>query len=163
MEREHTLTYTSAQLRHGVLLSFAKLFGIWFPVLLVALAIWVVNRIAHGDRSWLIGAIGAVVAFAVALLSSALVVHLRRAGASARELAGADVRVVLSDEWLQFRLPRGESKIAWTEVSNVVVDDRIVLLQFRRGGYTSIPVGSLDKESIAFIRECVRSAGGVAE
>jgi hypothetical protein len=160
MQRQYSITYTEALLKTAVYRYFQVILGLWFPLLLVAVGAIVIYLAWMGERSWKVGAIGALVFVITVIIGTLFVDCLRRAKASAVELAQAKVELGIGNEGLSFQSPLGTAQIPWRKIKGFHDFGRIILLQFRQGGYSSIPVASLDPEGIEAIKTNIRQAGG---
>jgi hypothetical protein len=160
MQRQYLITYTEGLLKTAVCRYFQLILGLWFPLLLVVVGAVVIYLTWMGDRSWRVGAVGALVFVITVIIGAFFVDCLRRAKASAVELAQAKVELGIGDEGLSFQSPLGSAKIPWSKIKGFHDFGEIILLQFRQGGYSSIPVASLDPEGIEAIKTCIRQAGG---
>lgn len=134
--------------------------GLWFPLVLLGLVIYLVWMVWLGDRSWLTGVLAGVVLLSTLLVVALLFAHLRRAASNTRYLAGSSVVLTLADTGLGFSSRLGDGTIPWARIESVRDHGELLLLRFRDGGYTHIPTEALDQDGIAELKAEVRSAGG---
>lgn len=160
MPLEYAINYTPKLLRAATTAYFRIQIGPWFPVVLAFIAGSVGYRAYMGDRSWLVGAGGAFVVLIVVILGGLVVTYLQRANRIAQELEGESVALRVDADKIEFESVLGHAKIPWAKVLQVHSRSDFVLLQFRGGGFLSIPADALDSKGIDAIKASVIEAGG---
>ena len=160
MNLRYSLTYTPQVLRGAVFAYFRKIVGPWFPFVLAALAFYVTYLVYYGDRSWFVGAMAAFVLLVFAIVGSLFISHLRRASARASELTSESVTMLLSEQGLSFQSTLGTAELPWNGIASLVRARNFLLVEFKGGGYSSIPLGSVDAEGVEYLHNMVISSGG---
>ena len=160
MSLHYSLVYTPQILRGAVFAYFRKIVGLWFPILLVMLACFVAYQLNDGDRSWLVGALAALVLLVTAIVGALLISHLRHANARARELASEGVSLLLSEYGLQFQSTLGSAELPWNRIASIVRVRDFLLVEFKGGGYSSIPLASVDAQGVEYLHRMVLNIGG---
>lgn len=156
------MVYQPGLLAKGVWLYFYEIVGIWFPVVLCGLACFVIWQVLDGNRSWVVGAVGAFVALVVLIVGALLVVHLRRAGSNTRALGSSTVMLSVGADGLGFSSVLGNATIPWSRVEAIRSYRGLYLLRFQGGGYSAIPASGLGVEFVNEIRERIsQSSRGV--
>jgi len=158
MNRQYSLAYSPRLLRKGVWLYFGQVVGVWFPMVLAALAAFVAWHVVNGERSWFVGAIGAFVALVVLLIVTLVVVHLRNANANARTLDGSPVILTVAEEGLGFSSKLGTATVPWHRIESIRQYQELYLVRFRGGNYSSLPAEHLDAEAVHEIKARVAAA-----
>lgn len=160
MSLHYSLVYTPQILRGAVFAYFRKIVGLWFPILLVMLACFVAYQFNNGDRSWLVGALAAFVLLVTAIVGALFTSHLRHANARARELASEGVSLLLSEQSLQFQSALGSVELPWSRIASIIRAQDFLLIEFKGGGYSSIPLASVDARGVEYLHNMVLNNGG---
>jgi len=87
MTHKATLHFTESLIREAVLCFWKRTVGWAFPIVMALCAIGLVLLVLSGDRSWVVGVLAAVLAFAIAMSVAIYVVHLRGNGDRSRNRA----------------------------------------------------------------------------
>jgi hypothetical protein len=127
-----------------------------FAVTLAAL----LSLVAGGDRSWLVGAIGAVLGLAVLFGLAMFVVPYRRSLARFEALADGAAELGFDEDGFLTRSALGEQRFDWRWVERVWTYPRFWMVFLRGSNYMLIPTAGLDDVTSAFVRERVEASGG---
>jgi hypothetical protein len=157
---EATLVYDEALVREAV-------FGFWWrSVQRRTLVAWAISAAlvawlwSTGDRSWLVGLLGAALLFSAAMIAA--VYHVHRANAMRRLAdmgaptailtAGADSFTVMSGA--------GSSTLPWSAIREVWQLERCWLLLLSKAQFMTLPLATVPEEMRRFIAARVAAAGG---
>lgn len=155
-----TLQFTEADVRTAVNCYWKRTVGVTFvvaTVFLIAVFLW---RVAGGDRSWIIGALGAFLLLVVVIVATAYIAPYRHALAAFRALDPPEATMTLDDATLSIASSVGSSTVAWSTVKELWRFERVWLLLFSKAQFVTLPVRCLSPEAQAEITERVRSVGG---
>jgi hypothetical protein len=133
----------------GVLFAAATAF-------LSALFIW---RVAQGDRSWVIGLLGAFLLMIISLVAAVYVVHYRYGIAALRAMNPPEAILTLDESTFSMASSLGSSTLPWSAVTELWRFDRIWLLLFSKSQFVTLPVRCVGPEAQSYITEKVRSVG----
>jgi uncharacterized membrane protein len=160
MQHQYQLHYTPKILRAAAVTFFKQLIGPTFPLLLIALASYVLWQFTIGNRSWLVGATAGAILVVVSIMLSLFIGHLKHASKTAAELDKSPTTLTISEVDICFKSSLGTAEIPWSNVKALHHEKEFLLLQFKRGSYTSIPTSSLDDTGVSFIKSTVMNNGG---
>jgi len=155
-----TLQFTEADVRTAVNSYWKRTVGVTFVaaiVFLIAVFLW---RVSGGDRSWIIGALGAFLLLVVVVVAAAYVVPYRQSLAAFRALDPPEATMTLGEATLSIASSVGSSTVAWSAVKELWRFPRVWLLLFSKAQFVTLPVRCLSPEAQALITEKVRSVGG---
>jgi hypothetical protein len=155
-----TLQFTEADVRTAVNCYWKRTVGVTFVaaiVFLIAVFFW---RAAEGDRSWVIGMLGAFLLLVVVVVAAAYVAPYRQSLAAFRALDPPEATMTLDEATLSIASSVGSSTVAWSAVKELWRFDGVWLLLFSKAQFVTLPVRCLSPEAQALISEKVRSAGG---
>ena len=155
-----TLQYTEADVRTAVNCYWKRSIGVTFvaaTLFLIAVFVW---RVAEGDRSWIIGMLGAFLFLIVVIVAAVYIVPDRHAMTAFRAMSPAEATMTLDESTLSFASSVGSSTVAWSVVKELWRFDRVWLLLFSKAQFVTLPVRCLRPEVQAHITEKVRSVGG---
>ena len=113
-----------------------------------------------GDRSWFVGAMGAVLVLGLVFLAALYFVHLRSSLGRFHRMKTKEATLRADSEKLTLASDVGASELHWSAVSDVWRFEKFWLLFFSRSQFVTLPVADLDARAQDFIVDRVRSNGG---
>ena len=160
MEYQAKLQYDSALLREA-------LFGFWWRTvtgrLLVALTVSLFGFVycwVNGDRSWLIGVLGAVLVSGVGMIMAVYFVHLANMKRKIKNMGTPEATFTASDSSFSVASGAGSSTMPWASVTEVWQFKRCWLLLFSKAQFITVPLSNVPEEMREFILQRVTAAGG---
>jgi hypothetical protein len=160
MLHKATLEYTEPLLRQAVHAFWRRTVGLGFFVSLVLLMCSLTFLIWCGDRSWRVGALGAVLLFGLAFVSLLYLVHLRNTLAKLRAMSSTNAAMALSEASITMSSDLGITTLQWSTVTAVWRYPSFWLLLFSRAQFVTLPLASISAEAQAFIVRRVSETGG---
>jgi hypothetical protein len=115
--------------------------------------------IASGDRSWILGLVGAVVLLMTTVGVALYVVPYRRSLARFERMSSKTVDFSFTESGLKMSSDLGQQEFRWQLIDRVWTYPRIWLL-FVGGTYMTLPAGQLDEETKRFVLEQIKQHGG---
>ena len=115
--------------------------------------------IATGDRSWIVGLVGAVVLFAAIVGVALFLVPYRRSLARFERMSTKTADLSFTESGLQMTSDLGTQEFRWQLVERAWTYPRVWLL-FVSGTYMTLPPRNLDDETKRFILEQIKRHGG---
>lgn len=155
-----TLEYTEPLVRGAVVAFWRRTVGIGCFVALALLACSLAFLLWQGDRSWLVGAIGAVLFFGLGFASLVYFVHLRKALSKFRGMGSPVATMELADASFTISSGLGSTSLQWSAVSEVWRFPSFWLLLFSKAQFVTLPLASVPAEAQEFILSRVSAAGG---
>ena len=131
-----------------------------FLACIAVLLIFLIDGLASGDRSMLLGFAAAVVAFASFIVVRSVLGLQARASRLHKRLGGAPVVLVADDTKLRFSSSMDSFEIVASDISQLRRHGEFLLLIYREGGYSTLPLADLGPEGAAWIESFVGRAGG---
>lgn len=156
-----TVRYDEAMVLAGVDLflrrSVWRQTGLLFAIILGASSLVLIYAVMRGDRSWMIGLMGACILF---IAISFLV--LRRAWRSQaverlRRMGEPVATFTLTDEAISVTSGIGSSSTPWRFIVDVWETQRFWLLFQAPNQFFTLPTAGVPDEALAFVREQVRA------
>lgn len=154
------LHYTEALVRSAIAAFWWRTVGWKFVIAALAVAGSVGYLLLAGDRSWFVGALGAVLGLALVLVTALYLVHLRGSLGRFGRMKAKEATLVAESDKLVLSSDVGSSELQWSTVGDVWRFERFWLLFFSRAQFVTLPVADLDAGTQEFIVERVRSHGG---
>ena len=111
--REYTLKYSPQLLRSAAIAFVRRFVDVWFLILLAGLGLFAAYRVSVGDHSWRVGAAGVAFLVITTIMAALLVANIRHARATARELSGGPVKLIISEQGLGFQSVLGNADMPW--------------------------------------------------
>lgn len=160
MDRVVRLHYSESLLRAAVFAFWRRSVGVGFLVALgVVFAAWVF-LLWQGDRSWVVGLLGAVLGFGGVFVVLVYFVHLRRAIAKFRAMGAPTATWSMDDASFTLASGLGSTTLAWSSIVEVWRFPEFWLAFFSRAQFVTLPVAGLPEDVKAFILDRVAAAGG---
>lgn len=154
------LHYSESLVRSAVAAFWWRTVGLKFVLAFVVLTGGVGYLLLAGDRSWIVGALGAALGFGLALVTAIYVVHLRGSLQRFRRMKAKEATLVAGSDTLLLASDVGSSELRWSAVADVWRFERFWLLFFSRAQFVTLPLADLDASAQEFIAERVRNHGG---
>lgn len=115
--------------------------------------------IVSGDRSWIVGLVGAVVLLMASVGVALYVVPYRRSLARFERMSSKTIDMSFTESGLRMSSDLGQQEFRWPLVDRVWTYPRVWLL-FVGGTYMTLPTKSLDEETKRFVLEQINQHGG---
>lgn len=154
------LDYTEPLLRAAVLAFWRRTLGAGFVAAFVLILGALVFLLWRGDRSWVVGLLGAGLGFAVVIAGGVYVVHLRNALAKFRAMGAPTATFSMDDASFSLASDLGSTTLAWSAITEVWRFPRFWLVFFSRAQFVTLPVANLAADAQAFVLERIGAAGG---
>ena len=151
MKKEFKLIYTQSILRRALNRYFSKLIGPLFPILYFFISIFTIYRIISGDKSWMVGALAAVIIITAFIMTFSYIHSLKRVKETFISLQSGDCIFSITEFGISYSSPLGTAEIPWKRFISAKNYDDFILLDMGISGYTSIPVESIDTETINYL------------
>jgi hypothetical protein len=160
MQYEARLNYDMSILREA-------LHGYWWrtvtPRLLLAVVVSIVLLIylwLSGDRSWSIGAAGAIVVVGVGMIVAVYFVHSANMKRKLKDMGTPEATFSVTESSFIVASGAGSATIPWSSVTDILKLKRCWLLSFSKAQFITVPLAGVSEEMRAFILRCVAAAGG---
>jgi hypothetical protein len=154
------LRYSVVTVRRAVWHYWWRSIGVRYLLAILLIAASFSYGVAHGDRSWLLGALGAVLALAISFAAALYLVHIRAAVKRFDRLENACASIGLTDTRVRLESKAGSSEVGWEMVREVWRFPTIWLLVFSPAHFVTLPLADLDPEAQEMILTNVRRRGG---
>ncbi|MFC4310355.1 YcxB family protein [Steroidobacter flavus] len=160
MEHQAKLQYDASLLREA-------LFGFWWRAitgrLLLALVVCIASFAyfwANGDRSWIVGAFGALLLFSVGMIVAVYFVHSANMNRKLKDMGTPEAIFTASETSFSVVSGAGSSTIPWSSITDVWKLERCWLLLFSKAQFITVPLADVPEEMRAFILQRISAAGG---
>lgn len=153
------LQYSEALIRRVLLKWWARAVGPWLLVGLAAFGAPLLFGLVQGDRSWRVGALGAVIAVLLVLAQQVHRAHLRHSLARLRLLDDGRITLDVSDESLTFRSAAGTMLVRWQNLQEVRVEADYWLLLRAPNDFSTLPTRNIEPALQAALLDRFRAAG----
>jgi YcxB-like protein len=157
---EIKLHYTEPLVRRAVKAFWLRDTG-WhgFAALLLGLVL-LVYSVAAGDRSWLVGVFGSVLAMGVLFSALRYLGHYRASVGRFRSMHSPEATLEVGDEKFRITSDVGSSEMRWDTVTKIWRFPEFWLMFFSRAQFVTLPLADLDGEAREVILGRVKSHGG---
>jgi hypothetical protein len=163
MNHETTLEYSVPLLREAVAGFWRRSGGLGMPIALLICTGVLVVLLAQGDRSWVVGALGAVVAFSTAFLVAIYIVHYRNALQKLRDMGSPRATFKASVDSFTVSSAVATSTVPWSSVTRIWKLRNCWLLLFSKAQFMTLPLASVSQDLQSFVVERVAAAGGTID
>jgi hypothetical protein len=160
MEEYAKVTYSAAIIRRAVRHFWWRTAG-WKMLAASALATSsLILLLLAGDRSWLVGASGAISVVSLAFLAAFYVIRYRRGIERLTAMGDPTAELVASQTTFTIRSRAGSADLYWSSIIAIRRFPEVWLLMVSRRQYITLPTGQLAPDFLALMEERVRSSGG---
>jgi YcxB-like protein len=146
MNNAHTLKYERDLVTKAVRSFFLRKLGVGYFIALLLLLGYLIYDLAAGDRSWLVGTMGAVIGFGILVPLAAMIGHIRLGLRKLAEMPDATATMTITDSGLVVRSAIGSSEITWRTITEVWQYPDYWLLLSGRHFLMTLPLIELSEE-----------------
>ncbi|MFO1413898.1 MAG: YcxB family protein [Burkholderiales bacterium] len=157
---EATLVFSEALLRSAVVAFWRRSIGAGFAVALVVMTACLAFLLATGDRSWLVGALGTVLALALVFVVALYVVQYRGTMRRFRAMGRPTAVFRADDASFSIASDVGTGTYPWSVVRELWRFRDVWLLLYSPAQFSTLPVACLPSDLQAYVVQRVRAAGG---
>ena len=126
----------------------------------VLVVLGLADMIASGDRSWLVGVLGALVVAAATVGVATFVVPYRRSLDKFERMPSRTAEFIFSEAGVSTSSDIGRSELSWKLIDRVWIYPRVWMIFLRGGTYMTLPAANLEEGTRAFIVDQVKQHGG---
>jgi hypothetical protein len=155
-----TLEYTEALLRQAVFAFWRRTVGTGFFVATALLVCLLAFDVWHGDRSWMVGALGGFLVFGLGFVLLIYIVHLRNTLARFRRMGAPSASLTLQEASFTMSSGLGSSSLQWASVTEIWRYPSFWLVLFSKAQFVTLPLACVPADAQAFILARVSAAGG---
>ncbi|RYG96027.1 MAG: YcxB family protein [Alphaproteobacteria bacterium] len=160
MEHETTLEYSVPLLREAVAGFWRRSVGMGMLIALAICAGMLGVLLAQGDKSWVVGLLGAVVTLGAAFVVAIYAVHYRNAIQKFRDMGSPRATFRASDNSFTVSSDLATSTVPWSTVTQIWKFKNCWLLLFSKAQFMTLPLASVPQDMQVFVLERVAAAGG---
>lgn len=160
MEHETTLEYSVPLLREAVAGFWRRSVGVGTLIALAVCAGMLGVLLAQGDRSWVVGLLGSVVALGTVFVVAIYAVHYRNAVQKLRDMGSPRATFSTTDSSFTVTSDLATSTVPWSTVTQIWKFKNCWLLLFSRAHFMTLPLASVPQDMQAFVLARVTAAGG---
>ncbi len=146
------LQYSEEIVRLAVKEFCKRSIGMGLPIAFGLMLIFFIYLLWTGNSSWLTGAVGSVLAFALIMVITLYVAHYRSAMQRLRAMHKPTAILELSSDSLAIKADSGSSEIPSTSITEVWAYEDFWLVFLSRAQFFTIPLANLDSDAQAKIR-----------
>jgi hypothetical protein len=155
MEYTVRVTYDRAMIGEAAWRYWRRSIGWVMPLASWLLLVVLVLLLRSGDRSWVVGVLGAILVLALAVAAAIFVVPYRRALARFQAMSSPSAEFVFRESGFAVRSELGASEVGWNTVERILRAKRVWLLVLRGATYLTLPLADLPREVREFIEQHV--------
>jgi YcxB-like protein len=158
-----TLHYTETFLYRVVRLFWWRKTGVSYFATFTLLAVALGYFWSHGDRSWWVGALAAVLLLGLTVGIAVYVVHHRQTLSRFRRLRTPTATLEMGAERFRLSSDVATSEAAWSTITEVWKFDDFWLLFFSPAQFVTIPLADLDDAARQFLHDRLLAHGAKFE
>lgn len=160
MEFQTKLSYDASLLHEAS-------FGFWWRTITGRLMVVVIACVAlvaylwlSGDRSWLVGALGAILLFSIGMIAAVYFTHSANMRRKFRDMGAPEATLTATESSFTVVSGAGSSTLPWSSVTEVWKLRRCWLLLFSRAQFITVPLADVPEDMRAFILRRIVASGG---
>ncbi|AVP95693.1 hypothetical protein C7S18_00115 [Ahniella affigens] len=155
-----TLKYDEQLVNRAVRSYWRRSLGIGVLVGVPLLCVFLVLRIADGDRSWYVGLLAGAVLLGIGMPILAYWVHHRNSITKFREMKEPIATFIAEQDSFTLASDHGSSTLKWEAIKEIWGFERFWLFLFSKTQFAIIPLDGLSAEMQAYVLEKVKRSGG---
>lgn len=163
MEHEITLEYSEPLLREAIAGFWRRSVGLGLMIALPVVATLLGVLLFLGDRSWVVGAVGAALLGCTTVVGAIYIVHYRSAMRKFRGLGSTRATFRATDDSFTVSSAAGTSTLPWSSVTEIWKLQNCWLLLFSGSQFITLPLANIPEDARTFIVENVIAAGGKSD
>jgi hypothetical protein len=160
MQYDAKLNYDNSLLREA-------LHGYWWRTVTGRLLLAVVVTFSalvylwhSGDRSWHIGAAGAILVFGVGMIADVYLVHSANMKRKLKDMGAPEATFSATESSFTIVSGAGSATLPWSSVTDVLKLKHCWLLSFSKAQFITVPLAGVSEEMRKFILQRIEAAGG---
>jgi hypothetical protein len=161
MPFQTTLNFNETLLCQAVLSFWWRVVGFRFLIVLALISMALGYHLYHGDRSWLVGVLAAIIFIAAVFLVALYRIHYRNGLIKLRAMGLPQATFSASESSFTFESGAGSSTMPWSSVTEIWQFEQYWLMLFSKAQFVTLPLADISPEFRASILERVRASGGV--
>lgn len=151
MQREVTVTYSPEIIRFAVWKFWTRSIGLGTFIAFIILCIAFLVVLMSGDRSWLLGFMGAAVLVCAFVLILTYFLCLNRSMDKFKQMEKPTAKFSFTDEYIGIESDMGKSELSWKLIQKVWQYPSVWLVFLEKQSYITLPTESIDEELKQFI------------
>ena len=154
-----TLHYTKSLVTTAVNRFWLRTVGVPFIVAYALMVLFFGYLVAGGNRSWLVGALGAILVIAFALLAAIYNRHYRDSIQRFQNLGSEEAVLEFDDAMFRLSSEIGKSEMKWDVVSEVWIFPEFWLVLMTRAQFFTLPTADMNESVQGFLRSRFEAVG----
>ncbi len=154
-----TLKYTEALVREAAFTFWKRTVGVGFLVAVAIVGAALGFALFRGERSWLVGALAASLAGALAICTLVYRVHLRRGLSKFAELDSQSATLDFDAETISMASNLGKTTLRWSAIKEVWQSPTFWLLLFSSSQFVTLPLTDMTSEQQRRFIEYAKNGG----
>jgi hypothetical protein len=126
--------------------AYGWLFALAIPVTLF------VSLLLEGNRSWLVGALGAFLVSFLLYLNAIYRAHHDNTVGALRSMVKPEARMVFSESGVSLSADTGTANLPWSRIQEVWAFPKFWLFLMSRSSFFTLPIDGVGEDVLAFIR-----------
>ena len=151
MNREITVTYSRDLIKLAIWKFWTRSIGVTGFVGFVIICFAFFYFLISGDRSWLLGFLGAVAGISFALGAVSYIVYSNRSMEKFRQMGQPTAKFRFTDDRIGIESDIGWTELSWKMIENIWKYPSVWLVFIAKQGYITLPTADLDEELRKFI------------
>ncbi|KTC98434.1 YcxB family protein [Legionella erythra] len=155
-----TLTYDESMVRKAIFRFWKRTVGLVYMLALVLMTILFAILLYQGNRSWLVGALGAVLLISFLMILTLYLVHFRNAWYKFKEMGSPVASFIAAENSATISSSAGSSTFPWSAIKEVWRYDDLWLFFFSKSQFVTFPSAQVSEEVQTYILQRIEHAGG---
>lgn len=155
-----TLTYDESMVRKAIFRFWKRTVGLVYMLALMLMAIFFVILLYQGNRSWLVGALGAVLLISLLMILTLYLVHFRNTWSKFKEMGSPVASFIAAENSATISSSAGSSSFPWSAIKDVWRYDDLWLFFFSKSQFMTFPSAQVSEEIQTYILQRIQHAGG---
>lgn len=146
------IEYTEELVKRAVFEFWKRTVGVGLPVALMLMVVLFAYLIWSGDRTWMVGLLGTMIALAIIVVVAVYLVHYRNSMQKFRNMRDPSAMLELHDEHLNIKSDAGSGEVRKTLITEVWVYADFWLVFLSRSQFFTIPTTTLSLTDVGRVK-----------
>ena len=156
-----TLIYSQSLLKRAVLSFWWRNVGTSYLVAVLVITSSLVYSLLGGNRSWYVGALATILAFAILFIFALYYVHYHNTINKFKTMGSETIQFTVEEDMFSFSSSKGSMvTLSWSNVTEIWQFETYWLMLFSKAQFSTLPLSAISSEMQSFIVKCIENAGG---
>jgi hypothetical protein len=147
MNQTFTLSYDKNLIRQAVFCFWRRTVGITLPIVLTLVGILICYKVFEGDRSWILGVMGAVWCIAFLFIVAVFIAHYSNSFKKYHQMNPPHAKLFISESEFSVSSSAGSATLPWSSITEIWRFQTFWLIFFSKSQFMTFPLETLPSDA----------------